>query len=152
LKEKERAVAAIERNGKVDPNDLISAAQAKDHPCHEDFTWDIELAAQERWRDQARKIIRQFRFAVLVGETKTPVPKYVPSQDGDDVPVFVSLPKVRSNAKTSAILTAEIAMLHGNAARVYGIALAKQGIVGSKIVSRLREIRDQLAEIDAEME
>jgi hypothetical protein len=152
LKEKERAVAAIERNGKVDPNDLISAAQAKDHPCHEDFTWDIRLAAQECWRSQARKLIRQFRFAVLVGETRTPVPKYVPSPDDDDVPVFVSLPKVRSNAKTSAILATEIAMLHGNAARVYGIALAKQGIVGSKIVSRLREIRDQLAEIDAEME
>ncbi len=144
-KAKEAAVRALENNGTVDPADLITAARNPNHPCHDDFTWDVEAAAMERWRDQARRLIRKCKFAVVVEDITTPVVRYVESP-GDE-PLFVSLPKIRSTSKVSGILSTELAMLHGNAARVYGIALSKSGIVGADVVGRLEVIRDQLAEM-----
>jgi hypothetical protein len=54
-KEKEAAIRSLESGGMVDPLSLIEAARNEDHPCHGDFTWDVEQAASERWRDQARE-------------------------------------------------------------------------------------------------
>lgn len=140
--EKEAAVKSLQQNGKVDPNDLIEAARAESHPCHADFTWDIGDAAAERWRDQARKIIRQCKFEVIVEDVTTPVVSYVPSPDEDDT--FVSTRKLRSKSDTSYVMVSEVTMLVGLASRVYGIALAKQGIVGEAVVSELGTIRDRL--------
>ena len=140
--DKEAAVKSLQRNGRVDPVDLIEAARAQSHPCHADFTWDIGQAASERWRDQARKIIRQCKFEVIVEDVTTPVVSYVPSPERDDT--FVSVVKLRSQSRVSIVLASEVAMLHGEASRVYGLALAKQGIVGDGVVSQLGSIRDQL--------
>lgn len=148
--DKEAAVKALERNGKVDPRDLIEAARDPSHPCHGDFTWDIQTAAAERWRDQARYIIRQCKFEIVVGEVTTPVVHYVasPKEESDE---FVSLPKMRGTEKTLAVLAAEVAMLHGVAARVYGIALAKKQFVGDRVVSQLDSIRAHCAAVKEEM-
>lgn len=149
-KEKEAAIKALERGGKVNPLDLIQAARSPDHPCHNDFTWDIQAAAEERWRDQARAMIRRCKFDVIYEDVTTPVVQYVPC--GDDETVFLSLPKIRSSSKTSAVLSAELKMLHGLASRVYGIALAKQNIVGTSVVSELEAIKNQLAALKESME
>ena len=61
-KAKEAAIRALEKNGRVDPAELIEVARDPEHPCHSSFTWDIEQAAQERWRDQAR----EFLLSVLI--------------------------------------------------------------------------------------
>ena len=149
--EKEAAVRVLESNGRVDPLELIEAARAPSHPCHGDFTWDVEQAAAERWRDQARAVIRKCKFEVLVDETITErVVRYVESPEDDD-PSFVSLPKMRSATKVSAVMASEVAMLCGNACRVYGIAVSKSGIVGVDIVQQLGAIRDQLAAMKAEL-
>lgn len=147
---KEAAIRSLERNGRVDPADLIAAAKDPSHPCHDDFTWDIEKAAAERWRDQSRALIRKCKFEVLVEEVTTPVVNYVPSVS--DESVFVSLPKVRSASKTSAVLLSELKMLHGLASRVYGIALSKQNIVGEGVVAELGAIRDQIGVLKEAME
>ena len=149
-KEKEAAIKALERGGKVNPLDLIEAARSPDHPCHNDFTWDVHAAAEERWRDQARAMIRQCKFEVVYEDITTPVVQYVPS--GDDETVFLSLPKIRSSSKVSLVLSAELKMLHGLASRVYGIALSKQGIVGLAVVSELGSIRDQIGVLKSTME
>jgi hypothetical protein len=149
-KEKEAAIKALERGGKVNPLDLIQAARSPDHPCHNDFTWDIQAAAEERWRDQARAMIRQCKFEVVYEDITTPVVQYVPS--GDDETVFLSLPKIRSSSKVSLVLSAELRMLHGLASRVYGIALSKQNIVGTSVVSELEAIKNQLAALKESME
>lgn len=148
-KNKESAIRKLEKNGKVDPLELIEAAMDHRHPCHNDFTWDVEAAARERWRDQARALIRQCKFEVIVEDVGNPVCMYVPS--GDDDAVFVSLPKIRSKSQASAVVLAEVAMLHGNASRAYGIALAKTNIVGADIVAQLMSIRDQVAALKAEL-
>lgn len=141
---KEKAIRQLEKRGKVDPNDLIEAAKIPSHPCHEDFTWDVDQAAQERWRDQARALIRKVKFEVIVEDVGTPVAEYVSLPDDDDNR-FASLPKMRSVKTTSSVLTTEIRMLHGLASRVYGIAIAKQGMVGVETVATLEIVRDQIA-------
>lgn len=147
--DKQAAVKSLQRSGRVDPNDLIEAARAESHPCHADFTWNIGDAAAERWRDQARKIIRQCKFEIIVEDVTTPVVSYVPSPDDEDV--FISVPKLRGVSRTSAVLASEVTMLHGVASRVYGIALAKQGIVGVGVVSQLGTIRDQIGILKDEL-
>lgn len=148
-KEKEASIRSLEKNGRVDPLELIEAARNPEHPCHLDFTWDVEQAAAERWRDQARELIRAVKFEVIVEEVGNKVCAYVPS--GDEDASFVSLPKIRSKSQASAVVLAEVAMLLGNASRAYGIALAKTNIVGSDIVDQLRSIRDQIAALKEQL-
>jgi len=150
-KDKEASIRALERDGRVDPEDLIKAARSPSHPCHEDFTWDVEKAARERWRDQARAIIRRCQFEVIVEELTEPVVRYVPTDDDDDG-TFLSLPKIRSVTRVSNMLAAEVAMLHGMAARVYGIALAKSGMIDGKHITTLRNVRDTLRGLNEELQ
>ena len=148
--DKAAAIRELEKGGKVDPRDLIKAAKASSHPCHEDFTWDVKTAAAERWRDQARGLIRRVEFEVIVDDATERVVQYVPN-DGDDHQ-FRSLPKVRSKVVAGDLMASEVAMLHGLAARVYGIALAKQNLIGDERVATLRMVRDTLAALKTEME
>lgn len=148
--DKEAAIKALERGGRVNPDDLIEAARSPDHPCHGDFTWDLHTAAAERLRDQARGLIRRVIFEVITEEVTERVVNYVPHDDEEGVHSFASLPKMRRASTVSAVLAAEVAMLHGLACRVYGIAMAKQGMVGDDVVTRLRVVRDQLAVLKAE--
>ena len=148
--EKEASIRALEHNGHVDPDDLIEAARSPEHPCHNDFTWDVEQAAREHWRGQATGLIRRVHFEVKTEEVTEPVVMYVARRDGDRR--FRSLPKVHSKVQAGSILAAEVAMLHGLAARVYGIAASKQGLVGADKVAKLRRIRDTLGEMKAEFE
>ncbi len=148
--DKEAAIRSLESGGKIDPLDLIEAARDPGHPCHGDFTWDIEQAASERWRDQARELIRSVKFEVIVEDVGSRVCMYVPS--GDDDAVFVSLPKIRSKAQASSVVLAEVAMLLGNASRAYGIALAKTNIVGADVVVQLKAIRDLAATLKSGLE
>jgi hypothetical protein len=147
--DKEASIRALEKNGRVDPVDLIEAARNPEHPCHSNFTWDVEQAATERWRDQARELIRAVKFEVQVEDIGNRVCMYVPS--GDEDSVFVSLPRIRSKSQASAVVLAEVAMLLGNASRAYGIALAKTNIVGADVVAQLLSIRDQVASLKSEL-
>jgi len=148
--DKEAAIRSLESGGKIDPLDLIEAARDPEHPCHSDFTWDIDQAAAERWRDQARELIRSCKFEVRVEDVGSRVCMYVPS--GDEDATFVSLPKIRSKAQASAVVLAEVAMLLGNASRAYGIALSKTNIVGADVVVQLKAIRELVATLKAELE
>jgi hypothetical protein len=148
--EKESAIRALERNGRIDPIDLIEAAKSQDHPCHEDFTWDVNKAALERWRDQARELIRRIHFEVHVDQVTERVVTYV-ANEGDEHQ-FQSLPKIRSKVTAGSVLAVEVAMLLGLSSRVYGIALAKQGLVGVEAVTTLRMVRDTLSELNSQFQ
>ena len=136
--DKESAIRALEKNGRVDPNDLIRAAQNPSHPCHQDFTWDVEQAAKERWRDQARYLIRKCRFDVTFEDVTSPVVQYVASNTEEAV--FVSLPKMRGKAAVRETMQGELDMLLGNVGRVRGIATSKQNILGRKVLSTLNTV------------
>lgn len=141
---KARAIKALERNGVIRTEDLIRAARAPDHPCHGDFTWDIDAAAAERWHDQARKLIRSFRFEVeIVDSPPSHVVYYVPSAGNGGS--FRSLPSVRRSADVNTLIRDELRQLVGHVSRVLGIAEAKRGHVGDEFISSLRRVRDSLA-------
>ena len=148
--EKEAAIKALEHGGRVDPDRLIEAARSPDHPCHADFTWDVEQAAAERLRDQARSLIRRVQFEVVTEDVTERVVMYVPTED-EDVHSFSSLPKIRRASTVSAVVLGEVAQLHGIACRVYGIAMAKRGMVGDGVVDRLQQVRDSLAALKSEL-
>lgn len=149
--DKEKAIRALEKNGSVDPLDLIKAAKNPKHPCHDDFTWDVKKAAAERWRDQARELIRRVHFEVQISEATESVVMYVPDDSDGDEPIFQSLPRIRNKDQASNVLATEVAMLHGMAARVYGIAIVKESLVGGDKVAVLRTVRDTLAGLKAEL-
>lgn len=151
-KEKAAAIKALERQGVVDPLDLVNAAKDPKHPCHDDFTWDIEQAANERWRDQARAVIRKVHFYVQVDETTERVVNYMPCEDAEETPVFRSVMTIRSKGTAKAILVSELSQLIGNVSRVRGYALAKQGVVGEGPAIGLGEIRDAITAMKSELE
>lgn len=146
--EKEAAIRALERNGKIDPNDLIEAAKSPKHPCHDSFTWDVNKAAEERWRDQARELIRRVTFEVKVEEVTLSVVNYIPNE-GDEHK-FQSLPKIRNKLTAQSAFAVELRMLLGLTNRVYGISVAKAGIIGDEAVGTLSAVRQMIAELLAE--
>lgn len=147
--DKEAAIKALERGGHVDPNDLIKAARNPDHPCHGDFTWDVDQAASERWRDQARYLIRQCKFEVLVEDHGPRSVTYYVSEAGE-TDVFQSLPKMRSATTVSDVFDSELASLQGVLARVLGIAEAKRAVIGDEAVKSLRQMSNTLAKMRAD--
>ena len=154
-KEKEAAIRLLEKNGRVDVDDLIRVASAESHPCHECFTWDDAQAAQERRRDQARALVRKVTFSVEYADATESVVMYVPDSREEYKHKHRSLPKIRSKDETRQMMLVEVQQLHGVAARVYGIAIAKKGTVGSdgnQIVSALLGIRDAVADVKAMLE
>lgn len=137
--EKVAAIKAVARNGIVDPRDLIEAARNANHPCHEDFTWDVESAAAERWRDQARALIRRVKFEVVMDDVSISVPQYV-AETRDDEPLFTSITRMRSTESVSDLLASEMAMLLGNARRVRGIAASRKEVIGEEMFAKLQAI------------
>jgi hypothetical protein len=47
-----------ERGGVLEPDEVIEEARNPQSPLHSQFDWDIEKAAFEHWRAQARQLIR----------------------------------------------------------------------------------------------
>jgi hypothetical protein len=149
-KAKYEAVRALEHNGGVRPHDLVEAARDPDHACHNDFTWDVEEAARERWHDQARAIIRSFSFTVEIKDVGTAsVSYYVPdpsSKDADDEPqrdsMFRSVTSIRTKNDSRALFKSEVKQLLGLVSRVYGIAVAKRRLLDDDTVDTLQTVRD----------
>lgn len=139
---KQEALKELERGGRIRPDDLIRAARDPQHPCHGDFTWDDAQAAEERRHDQARALIRWFRYEVeLVGGEKIAVPCYI-SDPNDESGDFVNVPKLRKQSDIEAMFDAELRQLLGVASRVLGIAEAKRDIVGGEVIGKLFSVRN----------
>ena len=149
-KEKEASIRALESGGRVDPIALVEAARNPSHPCHSDFTWDVDEAAAKCWRDEARRLIRACKFEVLMDEVTVPVVSYVSS--GDEEALFVSVPKLRGKNQVAEMLVAELAMLLGNVSRVKGLALAKSNIVGVGLATKLGSIQSQVEVMKSDLE
>jgi hypothetical protein len=139
--DKEAAIRALEFNGTVNPDDLIEAARDESHPCHGDFTWDVQAAAEKQWRNEARQLIRRCNFEVVYDDVTHPVVAYVSEPTGD---AFYSLRRERSVSRVSSTLVDELTSLLGYTARVHGIAMAKRGIVGDRVVDAIGDVRGRI--------
>jgi hypothetical protein len=85
-------------NGRITPEQVVEDAKDPDSPLHAYFEWDVELAAKQRWLDQARTLIRSVKI-VTKTEKRTVVsvalvrdPSLDPSQQG-----YISVRKVQTD-------------------------------------------------------
>lgn len=77
-----RALRALERSGKLTPEEVVSTAQNPEHPLHPYFDWDDSVAAS-KWRlEQARGLIRSVTVKVVMENDRLiPAPVYVRDPD-----------------------------------------------------------------------
>ncbi len=66
----ELARIGAQHEGRLKPDDVVSAARAPDNPLHRHFEWNDEAAAEAYRLDQARSIIRVVRVADVDDEPK----------------------------------------------------------------------------------
>jgi len=118
------AVLALERRGRLTPEEVVDEARDPDSPLHRYFEWD-DSAAAEAWRlNQARSMIRWVHATVEYGETKLVVPNYVrdmrkkPSEQG-----YVSIAQCkREPATAKALLRYEFGRAAAHVNRAIDIA------------------------------
>jgi hypothetical protein len=72
------AIAALERDGKLEASWLFTAAKAKDHPCHKCFEWNEKRAATKYNLLVAQSLIRAVRITFNVVDRGAPRPVTVP--------------------------------------------------------------------------
>jgi hypothetical protein len=63
--------------GFLDLDTVIEAARDPKDLLHEHFTWDVEKAAYERWKDQARALIRSVKYVEQTTQHELACPKYI---------------------------------------------------------------------------
>jgi len=67
--------------GYIEPQALINAGRDPGSPIHNQFTWDVDKAAQERWTEQARDLIRIVRMEITVERQIVVAPIYAVDPD-----------------------------------------------------------------------
>jgi hypothetical protein len=119
-----RALAALERKGRLTADEVVQAARDPGSPLHSYFTWDDAEAAHARRIDEARALIRSVRVIVTYETTTIAVPRYVrdTAQD-DDVQGYVSSEQLRREPKNAkALLRYEFSRAAAHVARAVEIA------------------------------
>jgi hypothetical protein len=79
----DRLLLLEKRGGRLDPSAVVEDAKDPTSPLHSwaGWTWDVEAAAEERWLDQSRQLIRLVRFVSEDGERTLRVPTYIRDHD-----------------------------------------------------------------------
>lgn len=99
-----RALNAIaDRNdGRLTPDVVVREAKKKTSVLHKHFTWDIKKAAEERWLDQARELIRTVHVNVVTRQETFRVRAFVrdPEKPGYEQG-YVALRVLRSDEEVA---------------------------------------------------
>jgi hypothetical protein len=78
LEQRQTILRGLQKDaGHVDPEDVVKAARAEDHPLHDDFEWADEAAAHKYRLQQAARLIRSVRLNVTVRDIPIMCPAYV---------------------------------------------------------------------------
>lgn len=122
--EAHRALAALERKGRISADDVVQAAKDQDSPLHAYFTWDDAEAAHARRIDQARALIRSVRVVVSYESTTIAVPRYVRDVSQEDgVQGYVSSDQLmREPTNAKALLRYEFSRASAHLTRAVSIA------------------------------
>src|ERR1700741_1494249 len=96
-------------HGVLRPSDVVADAKKKDSPLHGFFTWDTRKAAEERWLDQARDLIKSVYFRVTEEHRTISGPFFVRAPDlPSDEQGYTSIDRLRSDPeKARSALIAE---------------------------------------------
>ena len=100
MKQYADAVIALadRNNGKLTPELVVRAAQAKSSPLHDYFDWDDKIAGA-RWRlEQARELIRSVKIDITTSTVTIPAPLFIrdPNMSSDDQG-YMSVVRLRSD-------------------------------------------------------
>jgi hypothetical protein len=120
------ALHALEdRQGRITPDGLVSAAQRATHPWHDDFEWDDHKAGHQYRVDQARHIIRTWAAPhVTVENVERRSVMYVrdPRQAAGEQG-YVSIARVRTDDDLRReVLVAEFSRAASALQRAYDVA------------------------------
>lgn len=64
-------------DGHVDPDVVVAAAQDPRCILHDEFSWDLEEAAKQCWRDRAQALIRYVKLEIRISRQTIVAPFYV---------------------------------------------------------------------------
>ena len=122
--EAHRALAALERKGRISADEVVQAAKNPDSPLHAYFTWDDAEAAHARRIDQARALIRSVRVVVSYEATTIAVPRYVRdvSQEEGSQGYVTSDQLMREPTNAKALLRYEFSRASAHLTRAVNIA------------------------------
>ena len=67
----------MKRDGTLEVDTVIEEAKNPESPLHSEFDWDVNQAAMEHWREQARRLIRSVEVFITVENHMIAVPAYV---------------------------------------------------------------------------
>jgi hypothetical protein len=132
-----RALARLEKQGRLTPQEVVDAARNPKSPLHSYFTWNVREAAAMQWLEQARELIRSVKMEVVTTEFRVRFPKYVHDPASDPNQGYVSIAKLR----TERDLARELVQREFTNA---GAALAR-----AKHLATALGLADQISELEA---
>lgn len=133
--------AIADRNGgKLQPRQVVEAAQDPESPLHTAFTWNDEAAAAAYRLEQARQLIRSIRIDISTETRTVSTVAYVRDPDcAEDEQGYVSVARVRSDTdRKRDVLVAEF--------RRAGAALRR-----ARALADLFDLADEVDVITAEV-
>ena len=77
-------IVALERQGRLTPEEVLEDARREDSPLHDLYDWDMTRAAERHWLDRTREIIRVGRVVVHTETQSYMLPRY--TRDPDAAP------------------------------------------------------------------
>lgn len=75
--------AIYDKNGRLTPQLVVTAAKSPKHPLHARFEWDDSKAAQKYRREQARDLIQSVKVRYQVGDESRDVRAYIAVPQSD---------------------------------------------------------------------
>lgn len=98
---RERLRQLEDESGFLDLELVIDDARDPNSPMHDQFTWDVNQAAMERWKDQARAMIRSVRYTEQTTKVELDVSHYVSVSQKTERAGYMSLDSVRTQKDLS---------------------------------------------------
>jgi hypothetical protein len=140
----------LEVNGRLTPDRVVEDAKREDSPLHPYFEWDLQKAASEHWRDQARELIRTVQVKVIINDYSIKAPYYVPdpSRASGREQGYTSIEMLRQDpnmAKQSLLSECERAAGGLRRARIIAASLGLEEHIDA-ILAHITGVRQRLDE------
>ncbi len=120
------ALKSLADQGDLTPRRVVDEARDPQSPLHGEFNWDSQVAAQQYWEWQARKLIERFHVYVRTISAADPVSVQVFVRDPLMAPMKQGFVEVAKMTRAEAVqsLKQEVTRLEGHMQRTWGLATA----------------------------
>ena len=118
-------VRSFERDGRLNPVEVLAAAKQPDSPIHELYDWNLARAAEQQWMAVTREIVRAVRIEVRTTQYVLQAPFYVRDVTVAPRSGYVSLPRLRVEPNAAEdVLRREVERVRSQLQRARAIAAA----------------------------